>query len=411
MMSLTNKKILLGITGGIAAYKTPELVRALTKQGAQVQVVMTEAATHFVTEQTLQAVTGKPVFISQWDSRISNGMPHIELTRDADAILSAPASADFLAKLSLGISNDLLSSLCLAKGHEKNGQLIDCPLLVSPAMNRQMWEHVATQRSVQRLKTDQVIFLGPASGDQACGEVGMGRMLEPLEICDALIAFFQPKVLHSKKVLITAGPTYEAIDPVRGLTNRSSGKMGFALARAALEAGANVHLVAGPVHLETPLQFLGQIQRTNVTSAKEMHSVVMSQSNYDLFFSVAAVADWRIGQIAEQKIKKQNTSDSPELRLIQNPDILADFANSEFGKSTYCVGFAAETENIVQFGQKKLAAKNIPLLIANHGPNTFGEDSNQVTLIDAQTTLEMGPSDKLSLARNIIHEVSNRLKK
>ena len=410
MMSLTNKKILLGVTGGIAAYKTPELVRALSKQGAQVQVVMTEAATHFVTEKTLQAVSGQPVFISQWDSRINNGMPHIELTRDADAILIAPASADFLAKLSLGIANDLLSSLCLAKGHERNGQLIDCPLLVSPAMNRQMWEHVATQRTVQRLKADQVTFLGPASGEQACGEVGMGRMLEPSEICDALIAFFQPKVLAGKKVLITAGPTYEAIDPVRGLTNRSSGKMGFAIARAALEAGARVHLEAGPVHLDTPLHYLGQIQRTNVTSAHEMHSVVMSQQDCDLFFSVAAVADWRLDEVAEHKIKKQNSSDSPNLKLIQNPDILSDFA-SNFKQSTYCVGFAAETENILEFGQKKLRSKNIPLLIANHGPNTFGEDSNQVTLIDENSSVSMGPSDKLSLARNIVQEVAKRLTK
>jgi phosphopantothenoylcysteine decarboxylase / phosphopantothenate---cysteine ligase len=408
MMSLINKKILLGITGGIAAYKTPELVRALIKEGATVQVVMTDAATHFVTAQTLQAVSGNPVYISQWDSRINNGMPHIELTRDVDAILIAPASADFLAKLSLGIANDLLSCLCLAKGSEKNGQIVDCPLLVSPAMNRQMWEHVATQRSVQRLKMDQVNFLGPASGEQACGEVGMGRMLEPKEICDGLIAFFQPKVLNGKKVLITAGPTYEAIDPIRGLTNRSSGKMGFALALAAIEAGAQVHLVAGPVHLQTPLQFTGKIRRTDIMSAQEMHAVVMSQTAVDLFFSVAAVADWRMDQVVHQKIKKQSATDAPALQLVQNPDILADFANQQ-ATSTFCVGFAAETENIVEYGKGKLAAKKIPLLIANHGPSTFGEDHNQVTLIDHKSTLALGPLDKISLAREIISEVAKRL--
>lgn len=409
MMSLKNKKILLGISGGIAAYKSAELVRQLIKQGAQVQVVMTDAATHFVTPTTLQAVSGNSVFISQWDSRIPNGMPHIELTRDVDAILIAPASADFMAKLSLGLANDLLSCLSLARGHEVRGMMTDCPLLIVPAMNRQMWEHVATQRSVERLVQDQVIILGPASGDQACGEVGMGRMLEPQEICEALIAFFQPKVLLGKKVLITAGPTYEAIDPVRGLTNRSSGKMGFALARASIEAGAQVHLISGPVHLETPLAFTGQISRTSVVSAQEMQSAVMSHRDCDLFFSVAAVADWRVNVPAEQKIKKAADSDSPTLNLIQNPDILFEYAQQQKSEGTFCVGFAAETENILEYGKKKIISKNIPLLIANHGPNTFGEDINQVTLIDARGAVELGPADKLSLARDIIHAVAQRL--
>jgi phosphopantothenoylcysteine decarboxylase/phosphopantothenate--cysteine ligase len=409
MMSLNNKKILLGISGGIAAYKSPELVRQLIKQGAQVQVVMTEAATQFVTLTTMQAVSGSPVFLSQWDTRIANGMPHIELTRDVDAILIAPASADFMAKLSLGLANDLLSTLCLAKGHESHGEITSCPLLIAPAMNRQMWEHIATQRSVQRLLQDQITILGPASGDQACGEVGMGRMLEPSEICEALIAFFQPKLLQGKKILITAGPTFEEIDPVRGITNRSSGKMGFAIARAAIEAGAQVQLISGPVHLETPLAFLGTIKRINVQSAAEMHAAVMSQSNCDIFFSVAAVADWRVSQVADQKIKKQSASDNFSLDLIQNPDILYDFANSQLGKSTFCVGFAAESEKMLEYGKKKLIAKNIPLLIANHGPSTFGEDNNQVTLIDSQGELNLGPSDKLALARDIIFQVAQRL--
>ena len=409
MMSLNNKTILLGITGGIAAYKSPELVRQLIKQGAKVKVVMTEAATHFVTPTTLQAVSGKPVFISQWDARIPNGMPHIELSRDVDAILIAPASADFMAKLSLGLADDLLSTLCLARGHESNGVLTNCPLLITPSMNRQMWEHEATQRSVARLLQDKVILLGPASGDQACGEVGMGRMLEPIEICEALIAFFQPKLLQGKKVLITAGPTYESIDPVRGLTNRSSGKMGFAIARAALEAGAPVHLIAGPVSLETPLAYIGKITRVNVLSANDMLSAVMAHQDCDLFFSVAAVADWRVRQIAEHKIKKQNTSDVPSFDLVQNPDILSEFAKHSVKHHPFCIGFAAETQNMVDHGKKKLLAKNIPLLIANHGPSTFGEDHNQITLIDAQGETHIGPADKLSLARDVIREVSKRL--
>jgi phosphopantothenoylcysteine decarboxylase/phosphopantothenate--cysteine ligase len=409
MMSLNNKTILLGITGGIAAYKSPELVRQLIKQGAIVKVVMTEAATHFVTPTTLQAVSGNPVYISQWDTRIPNGMPHIELSRDVDAILIAPASADFMAKLSLGLADDLLSTLCLARGHEANGILTECPLLITPAMNRQMWEHVATQRSVARLVQDQIILLGPASGDQACGEVGMGRMLEPAEICEALIAFFQPKLLQGKKVLITAGPTYEAIDPVRGLTNRSSGKMGFAIARAALEAGATVHLIAGPVSLETPLAYSGKISRTNVLSALDMQSAVMSHQDCDIFFSVAAVADWRSNQMADQKIKKLHATDIPSFDLVQNPDILQGFAKNSINHHPFCIGFAAETENIIGYGKKKLVAKNIPLLIANHGPSTFGEDHNQITLIDAAGETHLGPADKLSLARDLIREVSKRV--
>ena len=282
MQSLLNKKIILGISGGIAAYKTPELARQLMQEGASVQVVMTEAAQQFVTPVTMQALTGNPVYLSQWDSTIPNNMAHIELSRTADAILIAPASADLMAKLSLGLADDLLTTLCLAR---------DCPLLLTPAMNKQMWEHAATQRSVQRLAEDGIALLGPASGFQACGEVGMGRMLEPAEITEQVIAFFQKKSLAGKKVLITAGPTFEAIDPVRGITNHSSGKMGFAIARAAVEAGAQVHLIAGPCDLETPLAATGNITRTNVVSAKEMHAATLKATDCDIFFAVAAVAD------------------------------------------------------------------------------------------------------------------------
>jgi phosphopantothenoylcysteine decarboxylase/phosphopantothenate--cysteine ligase len=411
MKSLQNKSILLGITGGIAAYKSPELVRALIKEGANVKVVMTEAATHFVTATTLQAVSGNPVFISQWDDRIPNGMPHIELSRDVDAILIAPASADFMAKLSLGQANDLLSTLCLARGHESNGVVMPCPLLITPAMNRQMWEHIATQRSVERLLQDDVTILGPASGDQACGEVGMGRMLEPAEICDALIAFFQPKLLAGKHVLITAGPTYEAIDPVRGITNLSSGKMGFAIAQAALEAGATVQLIAGPVDLETPLAFTGKISRTNVLSASEMHAATLAHSRCDIFFSVAAVADWRAVTPSASKLKKQPGQESSTLQLVQNPDILASFAQSVDQSKTFCVGFAAETENILEHGRKKLKSKNIPLVIANHGPSTFGQDHNEIILIDEHHDISIGPGNKITLARALIQNIANRLLK
>jgi phosphopantothenoylcysteine decarboxylase / phosphopantothenate---cysteine ligase len=411
VLSLHNKTILLGITGGIAAYKAPELVRALIKQGAQVKVVMTQAAKHFVTPTTLQAVSGHPVFISQWDDRISNGMPHIELSRNVDAILIAPASADFMAKLSLGLADDLLSAICLAKGHESDGTVLPCPLLISPAMNRQMWEHAATQRSQARLLQDGVTILGPASGDQACGEVGMGRMLEPNEICAALIAFFQPKTLQNKTVLITAGPTYEAIDPVRGITNKSSGKMGFAIAQAAVEAGAIVKLITGPVGLETPLSFLGNISRIDVVSAKEMFNAVMANLNCDVFFSVAAVADWRVTSFSEQKIKKQSASDVPTLLLEQNPDILGEVAKHINPSKTLCIGFAAETENIIEYGRKKLHSKNIPLVVANHGPSTFGQEQNQIILIDHNSEYRMGPADKLTLARQLIQQIAPRLPK
>lgn len=403
--SLAGKKIVLGISGGIAAYKCAELARLLIKEGACVQVVMTEAASQFVTPTTMQALTGNPVFTSQWDSRIENGMPHIELSRNADAILVAPASADFMAKLSLGLANDLLSTLCLARGSEKNGIVVNCPLLLVPAMNQQMWEHPATQRSAQRLLDDGIALLGPASGVQACGEVGMGRMLEAREILDSTIAFFQPKLLANKQVLITAGPTYEAIDPVRGITNRSSGKMGFALARAALEAGAQVHLISGPVALETPLEHTGKIRRINVMSAREMRDAVLSTQS-DIFFSVAAVADWYVSNSQSQKIKKKDAHSTPELTFIQNPDILAEIAQLPEAQRPFCIGFAAETEDLESHGKAKLIRKKIPLLVANIGPDTFGKDENKVALIDASGIEYLPVADKLNLARQIVAHVA-----
>ena len=403
MQSLINKKIVLGISGGIAAYKAPELARQLMQEGASVQVVMTEAAKQFVTPVTMQALTGNPVYLSQWDSTIPNNMAHIELSRSADAILIAPASADLMAKLSLGLADDLLTTLCLAR---------DCPLLITPAMNKQMWEHAATQRSAQRLLDDGVALLGPASGFQACGEVGMGRMLEPAEITEQVIAFFQKKTLVGKKVLITAGPTFEAIDPVRGITNHSSGKMGFAIARAAVEAGAHVHLIAGPCDLATPLEATGQIIRTNVVSAKEMHAATLNTTDCDAFFAVAAVADWGIAKPAKEKIKRQG-KEAPSIEFSTNPDILLDVAKTVKTKGgkphPYCVGFAAESTDLEKHAEEKRKRKGIPMIVGNIGPDTFGSDLNQLLVIDASGSKKTAKAEKLQLARQLIQIVAKKI--
>ena len=403
MQSLINKKIVLGISGGIAAYKAPELARQLMQEGASVQVVMTEAAKQFVTPVTMQALTGNPVYLSQWDSTIPNNMAHIELSRSADAILIAPASADLMAKLSLGLADDLLTTLCLAR---------DCPLLITPAMNKQMWEHAATQRSAQRLLDDGVALLGPASGFQACGEIGMGRMLEPAEITEQVIAFFQKKTLVGKKVLITAGPTFEAIDPVRGITNHSSGKMGFAIARAAVEAGAHVHLIAGPCDLATPLEATGQIIRTNVVSAKEMHAATLNTTDCDAFFAVAAVADWGIAKPAKEKIKRQG-KEAPSIEFSANPDILLDVAKTVKTKGgkphPYCVGFAAESTDLEKHAEEKRKRKGIPMIVGNIGPDTFGSDLNQLLVIDASGSKKTAKAEKLQLARQLIQIVAKKI--
>ena len=403
MQSLLNKKIVLGISGGIAAYKTPELARLLMQEGASVQVIMTDAAQQFVTPVTMQALTGNPIYTSQWDNSISNNMAHIELSRAADAIVIAPGSADLMAKLSLGLADDLLSTLCLAR---------DCPLLIAPAMNKQMWEHAATQRSVERLSKDGVTLLGPASGFQACGEVGMGRMLEPAEIAEQVIAFFQKKTLLGKKVLVTAGPTFEAIDPVRGITNHSSGKMGFAIARAALEAGAQVHLITGPCHLPTPLEATGLITRTNVVSAKEMHAATLAASDCDIFFAVAAVADWGIAKPAKEKIKR-NGKEVPNIEFVANPDILLDVAKTVKTKGgkphPYCVGFAAESTNLEKHADEKRKRKGIPMIVGNIGPDTFGSDLNQLLVVDASGSKKIAKAEKLQLARQLIGLVAKKI--
>ena len=403
MSDLSNKHIVLGLSGGIACYKAAELCRALVKEGATVQVVMTEAAAQFVTPVTMQALSNNPVYVSQWDPREPNNMAHINLTRHAHAILVAPASADFMAKLLHGRADDLLSLMCLARPLET------VPLLLAPAMNKEMWAHPATQRNMAQLRQDGAKVLGVGQGDQACGEVGDGRMLEPDELLYELTALFQPKVLQGKKVLISAGPTFEAIDPVRGITNLSSGKMAFALARAAHEAGAEVHVVAGPVSLTTPYG----VARTDVRSALQMHAAVMAQvDRADVFIATAAVADWRPAEVAGEKIKKGQDG-LPSFEWVENPDILADVASSSRAQTgaVYCVGFAAETQYLQAQAQAKRVRKGVPLMVGNLGPATFGQDDNALLVIDEQGTQELPRASKLTLARQLMAEIANRIGK
>jgi len=396
-MELTGKRIVLGLTGGIACYKAAELARGLTKSGASVQVVMTQAAQQFITPVTMQALTGKPVFTDQWDARIDNNMPHIDLTRDIDALLVAPCSADFIAKLAHGQCDDLLSTLCLARPEA-------LPMLVAPAMNVEMWQNPATQRNVRQLKDDRIGILGPEAGEQACGETGMGRMLEPVRIQEEIVAAFQPKIMVGKRVLITAGPTFEPIDPVRGITNLSSGKMGYAIARAAREAGADVLLVSGPTALPTP----HGVQRINVQTAEQMYDVVMSHvSGQDVFIAVAAVADWRIANVSEQKWKKDEHGNAPQLQFELNQDILADVA--ALPNKPYCVGFAAESEQLLRNGEAKRKRKGVPLLVGNIGHHTFGKDQNELMLFDDNGHTHLPLADKQKLARQLIAEISRRM--
>ena len=403
MLDLQNKHIVLGLTGGIACYKAAELCRALIKEGASVQVVMTESATQFITAVTMQALSNRAVYVSQWDAREPNNMAHINLSREADAILVAPASADFMAKLLHGRADDLLSLMCLAR------PVGEVPLILAPAMNREMWVNPATQRNVTQLTQDGALVLDVGQGDQACGETGDGRMLEPEEIVQDLIAAFQPKLLAGRKVLVTAGPTYEAIDPVRGITNLSSGKMGFAIARAAHEAGAEVTVIAGPVHLPTPRG----VTRVDVRSAQDMHGAVLSQvKEASVFVATAAVADWRVAHVADQKIKKTAKGDTPELQFTENPDILGEVAKSARAQSgaLFCVGFAAESHDLQKHAQAKREKKGVPLLVGNIGPATFGSDENALLLVDAQGTQEIPQANKLDLARKLVTEIAQRIK-
>ena len=397
-LPLAGRHVLLGLSGGIACYKSAELVRLLTKAGASVQVVMTEAAEQFITAVTLQALSNRPVLSSQWDAREPNNMAHINASREADVMLIAPASADFIAKLAQGRADELLSLTALARPIER------CPLLVAPAMNREMWSHPATQRNLAQIVADGATILGPGNGDQACGEIGDGRMLEATELLDDVIAFFQPKLLAGKKFLITAGPTFEAIDPVRGITNLSSGKMGFAIARAAREAGAEVTLIAGPVHLPTPRG----VRRIDVQSAQQMFDAVLpSAPRHDVFVATAAVADWRPAMSAEHKIKKDGSGAAPSISMTENADILASVAALK--DRPYCVGFAAESQDLLKHASDKRLRKNIPLIVGNLGPATFGRDDNALLLIDASGAREIPHNDKLSLARELVREIAARL--
>ena len=392
---MQNKKsIVLGITGGIAAYKAAELVRLLVKNDIEVQVVMTKAACEFITPHTMQALSGKPVFTDIWDASIANGMPHIELSRAADAIIIAPASADFIAKLVHGRADDLLSTLCLAR---------DCDLLVAPAMNKQMWENPATQRNIAQLLQDGISILGPDSGEQACGEVGLGRMLEAEDLFALIVAHFQPKLLKDKKILITAGATLEMIDPVRAITNLSSGKMGYAIAQAAAEMGAEVTLVSGATALSPP----NSVRNIAATSAASMYQSVMQNiASQDIFIGVAAVADYSPVHAQPQKIKKSEQSLSIE--LIRNKDILAEVAS--LPSPPFCVGFAAETENLLEYAEAKRLKKKLPLIVANLTSDAMGSDHNTVFLMDNNGTHPIESAPKIQVARLLMQHVANMLK-
>jgi phosphopantothenoylcysteine decarboxylase/phosphopantothenate--cysteine ligase len=394
MGELADKRILLGLTGGIAAYKAADLARALIKEDADVQVVMTEAACKFVAPLTLQALTGKPVFTSMWDDQVGNGMPHIELSRDRDLIVVAPATADFIAKLVHGTADDLLATLCIAR---------ESRLMVAPAMNRQMWENPATQRNIQQLRDDGIVIEGPDSGDQACGENGMGRMTEPSQMVESIISWFQPKLLAGARILVTAGPTYEPIDAVRGITNLSSGRMGYAVARAAGEAGAEVTLVSGRTGLTPP----SSASLISVVTAREMHDAVMSRlSKTDIFIAVAAVADYRVSNRDEHKKKK--TAAGLKLEFTENPDILEAVAAHD--GAPFCVGFAAESRNLEEYASEKRQRKNIPLLAANLVQDAIGSEDNELLLIDDEGMHRLARSSKLHQARSLIRHITRLYK-
>ncbi|MDA0831131.1 MAG: bifunctional phosphopantothenoylcysteine decarboxylase/phosphopantothenate--cysteine ligase CoaBC [Proteobacteria bacterium] len=390
MNELNGKRILLGVTGGIAAYKAAELVRLLKKNGADVRVVMTDSGAQFVSPVTLQALSGNPVHTSMWDQSIANGMPHIELSRDCDLILVAPATADFIAKLAAGRADDLLSTLCLAR---------DCALMIAPAMNRQMWENPSTQRNIKTLLADGVHLVGPDSGEQACGEVGVGRMSEPSLIANEIVSWLQPKLLQNKNVIVTAGPTYEAIDAVRGITNASSGKMGYAVAQAAIDAGANVTLISGKTNLNPPTR----ARFISIISAQDMFDAVINEVDHsDIFISVAAVADFKVRNPSEHKIKKSQQKLSIE--FDETPDILKSVASRK--NRPFCVGFAAESQNVEEYARKKRIEKGIPLIAANLVTEALNSDDNSLVLIDEHGTKTLASSSKLEQARQLMMHIS-----
>ena len=394
------KHIVLGISGGIAAYKSAELVRLLRRQGMRVSVVMTDGAKEFITPLTLATLSGEPVYDSLWDNRsgTDSNIAHINLTREADAMLIAPCTANVMAKIASGISDDLLTNLILARDSGK------CPLAIAPAMNVQMWNNPSTQRNLAQIRADGIQVFGPAHGEQACGEVGEGRMIEPNEILSLLPSLFTAQSLAGKRVLLTAGPTFEAIDPVRGITNHSSGKMGYALAQAAANAGAQVTLISGKAALPAPFG----VSRVDVQSADDMLAACQAHLHgQDIFIAVAAVADWKVAQVATHKIKKASADDVPSLNFVQTPDILATIA--ALPNAPFCVGFAAESENVIEYAQTKRVKKNIPLIIANEGPSTFGSEYNQVSLVSEDGVQALQKMRKDELAPVLIQAIAKQL--
>ena len=398
MQNLAQKRLILGLTGGIACYKSAEFLRRAQDLGAQFDVVMTAGAQQFITPVTFKALSGRQVHTDLWDNSSTDNMAHIHLSREADAIIIAPASTNFIAKLAQGLADDLLSTLCVARGN--------CPLIVAPAMNKEMWAHPATQRNIAQLKADGVHIIGPGSGDQACGEVGDGRMLEPQQLLAETIAFFEPKSLADKKVLITAGPTSEPIDPIRTITNRSSGKMGYAIAEAAFRAGADVYLVSGPVKLDSPYG----VKRINVESAREMQATVMGLApRADVFISVAAVADWYVSNASQHKLKKDANQQAPALEFAPNPDILAGVAAMDASVRPYCVGFAAETENLLAFAEAKRVRKGVPLLVANLAQVAMDKDDTQLLLVHEQGHDQWAPQSKQEAAQHLVQYIAHQL--
>ncbi|MFH4530086.1 bifunctional phosphopantothenoylcysteine decarboxylase/phosphopantothenate--cysteine ligase CoaBC [Vibrio diabolicus] len=395
MQTLAGKKILLGISGGIAAYKCAELTRRLIERGAQVQVVMTKAAKEFITPLTMQAVSGRPVSDSLLDPAAEASMGHIELAKWADLVLLAPATADLIARMSAGMGNDLLTTLVLAT---------DSPVAVSPAMNQQMYRNIATQENIATLARRGMHIWGPAAGEQACGDVGPGRMLEPMQLVHLCEQFFQPKLLEGKSILITAGPTREAIDPVRYITNHSSGKMGYALASAAAQMGAKVTLVSGPVSLNTPVG----VERINVSSAQEMHEAVIAHANkHDAFISCAAVADYRPQTIAPQKLKKTEDNDEMVINMVKNPDIVASVA-AMTEKRPFTVGFAAETNDVETYARGKLTKKNLDMICANDvsvAGQGFNSNDNAITLYWPEGELALALESKEALSFKILEKM------
>ncbi len=390
---LSGQKIVLAVTGSIAAYKSCELLRLLIKRGAEVSVIMTEAAQRFVTPLSFQALGAKKVYTGDWDDS-TTAIPHIEATKEAALLLVAPATANILAKAAQGLADDLLSAAILAAR---------CPVAYAPAMNTFMWHNQATQRNVTQLTQDGAIFLGPDSGEQACGDIGSGRMLEPEDIIELLQGAFSPRLLDRCRVLITAGPTYEPIDPVRGITNLSSGKQGFAIAKAAALAGAEVTLIAGKCDLKTP----AGVKRIDVTTAREMYDAVMQEvAQHEIFISVAAVADWRIANVSDHKIKKEFAG-APDLQFEENPDILASVAALE--NAPYCVGFAAETDNLIDNARAKLYRKNVPLIVANLVSDAMNQDTNAVVFVERDAATPLAKATKEHIAQALIAKIAQEV--